>query len=63
MDELQAELRKLGIQAGEDAGEIGGNEAIGGSDEMGGHDEENSDVLDGGNWPLGECSGEEVECM
>lgn len=57
LDGLQAELRKLELQVGEDIGEIGGNEEIGSSDEMGGIDKEDSDVLDVGNW------GEEVEYM
>ena len=63
MYKLQAELRKLGFQAGDGTGEIGSNEEMGGSGEMGGHDGENSNILDVGNWPLGECSGGEVECI
>ena len=33
LDELKAELRKLGLQAGEDTGEMGSNEEMGSSDE------------------------------
>lgn len=33
LDELQAELRKLGLQASEGNGEMGGNDEVGGNNE------------------------------
>ena len=61
MDELQAELRKLELQASHIQHINRGCE-----DEMGGNvdddDEEDSDVSDAGDLSLEEDSGEEVRC-
>ena len=47
---------------GDDDPEMGGGDVMGGNDEMGGNGED-PDILDVGNWSLGEYSGGEVECM
>ena len=43
--------------------EMGGGDVMGMNDEMGGNGEEDPDILDSGNWSLGEYSGGEVGCM
>ena len=57
LDELQAELRKLGLQASRIQHSI--DHGPGSEDEL--SNEEGSDILDVGNLSLGEDSGEQVE--
>ena len=70
MGELRAELCELGPQASEDSSKMGNDEMggdddseMGGAEEMGGNGEEGPDILDVGNWSLGEYSSGEVEYM
>ena len=74
LGELRAELCELGPQASEDSSkmpvgnddEMGGDddsEMGGGDEEMRGNGEEDLDILDVGNWSLGEYSSGEVKYM